>query len=207
MIIKVTSPQAPRVLPVTDPEIAQAAQQLYPQPAPLLAPRRASGCLVAALIIFGIISFFSGAFYGVFHPICPQGEMVRSYPVEGTPVFVNPKCLSNGVLSEPEREYIFPAGGVVSTVLLWGGTGMFLWGCILPIVRWFRDRAAREQWRAQAQAAANDLSARQQALSWQVGQARQRVFAAYYCGRDDGFFIPGQAGFFPRSEWLHFLFG
>lgn len=150
----------------------------------------------------GIMLFVVGSIYGVYHPVCPGGELVKDYPAAGMPIFT-PHCLRDGVLYDAERDYVYPAGGIVSTVLECVGGALFLWGLVLPIVRWFRGRAARSQ----AQAEASVQAVQQQALASRVAQARGRVAAAYYCGRDDGFFIPGYPQFFPRGDWLHFLFG
>jgi hypothetical protein len=77
---------------------------------------------------------------------------------------------------------------------------------VLPIVWWSRGRAERGQRRVE-QAAANQAALNQQVLATQIGQARARVAAAYYCSRDGGFFIPGQPQFYPHAQWSYFLFG
>jgi hypothetical protein len=211
MIVRVTAPQAPRVLPILDAEIAQAAQQLNPDPITVTSippvRRSGSGCLVATLIVLGIAIFIIGSFYGVYHPYCPMGELVRTYPIAGNTTVFEPHCESNGVSYEVQEQYVLPGGWIVSRTLWAVGAGLFLWGVILPTVRWFQRRAEREQFHRQQQVAVNQLAARQHALEAQVARARARVDAAYYCGRDDGFFIPGYGQFFHRRDWAHFLFG
>jgi hypothetical protein len=206
MIIKVTSPQAPQVLPVTDAEISRVAYQTGSEQVTVSPAARPSGCLVAVLIVVGILLFFGGGIYGVYHPVCPNGELIKDFPVAGLPAFV-PHCLNGDVLSDPEQEYIYPGAAILSPIAEWGGVALDLWGCILPIVRSYRGRAEREKVRAQKAVVASQQSIQQQAIAVQIGKARERVSQAYYCGRDDGFFIPGHAQFFPRTDWRYFLFG
>lgn len=207
MAVKVTSPHAPRVLPLTDAEISHAAQQVNPEPPPPAPPRPAqhSGCLVAVLIVLGIMLFFGGAFYGTYSPTCASGRVVTD-PVGSFPfISSNPRCVDGDVVTQVEEEYVFP-GGQIGRVLSYGGCGLFLLGIVIPIVWWFQGRAAREQWRSY-QSEVNQRATKQQLSPAQIAEARARVDAAYYCSRDDGFFFPGHAHFYPRSRWAHFLFG
>ena len=231
MIIKVTSPQAPQFLPTTDAEIARVAHQaalgqlpasasqsqaavMLSQPTTMPAAARPSGCLIAVLIIAGILLFLGGGIYGVYHPVCPSGQLVEDYPVAGVPAFV-PHCLDGNVLSDPKQDYIYPGAAVLSPAAEWAGVVLFLWGCILPVVRRFRARTVREQANvpssiqssAQTPSQPGHQTTEQQAQAMQIIKARQRVDVAYYCSRDDGFFIPGYPQFFPRQQWMHFLFG
>jgi hypothetical protein len=157
------------------------------------------------LIIAGILLFLGGGIYGVYHPVCPNGQLVEDIPVAGLPAFV-PHCLNGNVVSEPQQQYIYPGAAVLSPVAEWTGVVLFLWGCILPIVPWFRARAQREQTPAPLTPRPSQPNIEQRAGNIQISKARQRVDAAYYCSRDDGFFIPGHPEFFPRQQWMHFLF-
>lgn len=207
MAVKVTSPHAPRVLPISDAEIAQAAQ-LNPEPPPPEPPppARRSGWLIAALIVLGIVLFFGGAFYGVYSPRCPEGSVVTD-SVGGFPfISTSPRCVDGNVVTPVEQDFVFP-GGQIGQIVEWVGCGMFLLGLVIPIVWWFQGRSEREQWRTY-QMERSRRAERQQALaSPKIAEARARVEAAYYCSRDDGFFFPGHHQFYPRGHWMQLLFG
>jgi|GEM_PF-4859748 len=99
MVVKVTSPHAPRVLPITDAEIAQAAQQINsePPPTPSAAPAQLYGCLIALFIVLGIGLFFGGSFYGTYHPYCASGRVVTD-PVEVFPSSLLARAVLTGAL-------------------------------------------------------------------------------------------------------------
>jgi hypothetical protein len=208
MVIKVTSPQAPRVLPITDAEIAQAAQQLSPDPPPTPppTPARRSGCLVAVLVTLGITIFFGAAIYSGHWAHCERGSLVSDKPIIELPwVSTKTQCIDGEVITAPEVEYAFP-GGQYANIVQYGACGLFLLGIILPTIWWFQGRAERAEWSAY-RAELNHRAQRQSVPSPKVVEARARVDAAYYCGRDDGFFFPGHTQFYPRAQWSSFLFG